>query len=148
MHRAVPSTDGQAVASLTQDLSGDGQRFLRIAGQKAIRRRAKVLDLGQKIGEEPFPLAASGGWVDDDLDFHPLPGKTWNEISQNIFPENKPRNRGEWGGNRLRGSWRSILIRFFSVQKAKSSFRPSLALASGGRLFPFSGISSNRWAEE
>jgi hypothetical protein len=96
MHRAVPSTDDQTVASFSQDLSGEGQSFLGIAGEKAIRRRAKVPDLGQKIGEEPFPLTASGGWVDDDLGFHPLPGKTWNEVLQNTFPENKPRNRGEW----------------------------------------------------
>jgi hypothetical protein len=85
MHRAVPSTDDQTVASFSQDLSGEGQSFLGIAGEKAIRRRAKVPDLGQKIGEEPFSLTASGGWVDDDLDFHPLPGKTWNEIPQDIF---------------------------------------------------------------
>ncbi len=75
MHRAVPSTDDQAVASLTQDLLGDGQRFLRIAGQKAIRRRAKVLDMGQEAGEELFPFSAPGGRVDDNLDFHLLPGK-------------------------------------------------------------------------
>jgi hypothetical protein len=75
MHRTVPATDDQAVASFSQDLSGEGQSFLGIAGEKALRRRAKVFDLGQKVWEEPFPLATSGGWVDDDLDFHPLPGK-------------------------------------------------------------------------
>jgi hypothetical protein len=75
MHRAVPSTDDQTVTSFSQGLLGEGQSFLGIAGERAIRRRAKVLDPGQEIGKEPFRPPASGCWVDDELDFHPLPGE-------------------------------------------------------------------------
>jgi hypothetical protein len=75
MHRAVPSTYDQTVATLTQGPRGDVQSFLRIAGEKAIRRWAKVLDSGYKLGKKPFPLSATGSRVDDNLDFHLTPGK-------------------------------------------------------------------------
>jgi len=87
MHRAIPSTDGQAIASLTEDLLGDGQSFLGIAGPKPIRRRTEVFDLGQEVGEEPSPLPAPGGRVDDKLDFHLLPGEIVGQAKHQITNE-------------------------------------------------------------
>ncbi len=75
MHRAVSSTDDQAVVSLAHGLLRNGQGFLGIVGESAIRRGAELFDSGQKAGENPSSSSAPRGRVDDNVDFHLLPGK-------------------------------------------------------------------------
>jgi hypothetical protein len=87
VHRAVSSTDHQAIASLTLGANSNGQGFLRMVGQEAIRRPPEVLYFGHEGRESPFSLSAAGGRIDDNLEFHLSPGRIVELKPQKYFPK-------------------------------------------------------------
>jgi hypothetical protein len=86
MHRAVPSTGHQAIASLTLGPHSDGQGFLRMMGQEAIGRQPEVLYFGQEGRESPFSLSPAGGRIDDNLEFHLSSESMGERKPQKYFP--------------------------------------------------------------